>query len=214
MKINKIERIAEARNVAEAFAKAGVEYHVLENVNWTEQYPYCPEVKVAMAHDGDNLYIHYQVKEQSVRAVAEADQGRVWEDSCVEFFVQPNPEDGIYYNFECNCAAKLLLCAGAERHDRERVPKEVTDAVERWSSLGNEPFEERVGDVEWNEALIIPKTSFFKHMIPSFDGLKIKGNVYKCGDLQMEAHFVSLFPITTEKPDYHRPEYFQEITID
>lgn len=211
MIIKKINGVAEPLMVAEAFEKAGIEYQTLENVNWAAEYPYHPMVKVAMAHDGENIYIHYCVEEQSVRAVAEADQGRVWEDSCVEFFVQPNPEDGIYYNIECNCATKLLLCAGADRHDRERAPKEVTDAIRRWSSLGSEPFAERQGNTAWNMVLIVPKGSFFKHEIDCLDGLEARGNVYKCGDLQMEAHFVSLFPIATEKPDYHRPEFFEVI---
>lgn len=192
----------------------------LECVNWPEQYPYKPEVKVQIKKDDDNLYIHYRVREQSVRAVAEADQGRVWEDSCVEFFCQPNPEDGIYYNFECNCAGKLLLCAGDSRHDRERAPKEVTDSVWRYASLGYEPFEERFPNdecrmqnaelgIEWEVKLRIPKTAFFKHNIQSLSDIRLKYNVYKCGDLLSVPHFVSLFPITTEKPDFHRPEFFQ-----
>lgn len=182
---------------------------LLECVNWPEEYPYKPEVCLQIKRDDENIYIHYRVKEQSVRAVAEHDQGHVWEDSCVEFFCQPNPEDGIYYNFECNCAGKLLLCAGKARHNREQAPKEVTDSVWRYASLGYEPFEERQGNVEWEVKLRIPKAAFFKHDISSLSDIKLKYNVYKCGDKLTVPHFVSLYPIATEKPDFHRPEFFK-----
>ncbi|MBR3471266.1 MAG: hypothetical protein IKH22_01600, partial [Prevotella sp.] len=37
--------------------------------------------------------------------------------------------------------------------------------------------------------------------------------VYKCGDCLSVPHYLSLFPITTERPDFHRPEFFQDIVF-
>ena len=59
-----------------------IEWNAIACVNWAE-YPYQPEVKFRAAHTGDSILLHYQVTEASVRAVADADDGRVWEDACV-----------------------------------------------------------------------------------------------------------------------------------
>ena len=74
----------------------GIEFNPIEIVNWME-YPYQPSVKFRAAHIGGAVLLHYQVTEASVRAVAAADDGRVWEDACVEFFLSPESND-FYYN--------------------------------------------------------------------------------------------------------------------
>ena len=33
-------------------------------------------------------------------------------------------------------------------------------------------------------------------------------NFYKCGDLTVNKHYLAWQPVGTERPDYHRPEYF------
>ena len=38
-----------------------------------------------------------------------------------------------------------------------------------------------------------------------------RANVYKCGDLLPVPHFISWNPITTESPDFHRPEFFGQM---
>ena len=83
----------------------GIEFQPLDVVNWKD-YPYKPEVSFRIAHTGREILLHYKVKEASVRAVASGDNGRVWEDACVEFFVSPEGDDR-YYNFECNCVGKI-----------------------------------------------------------------------------------------------------------
>ena len=69
----------------------GIEFQPLDVVNWKD-YPYKPEVSFRIAHTGREILLHYEVKEASVRAVASGDNGRVWEDACVEFFVSPEGE--------------------------------------------------------------------------------------------------------------------------
>ena len=80
--------------------------------------------------------------------------------------------------------------------------------MKRWSTLGDEPFEERVGEVAWEVALIIPYKAFFLHQIESLDGKTVPANFYKCGDDLKTPHFLSWNPIAIEKPDFHRPDHF------
>lgn len=193
-------------NVPALLDKEKVDFQPINTVNW-EAFPYQPEVQFRIAHTDDAILVHYKVKEASVRAVVTGDNGAVWEDACVEFFSIP-AGDGIYYNVECNCVGTLLIGAGAGRSNREHAPQEVMDKVQRWSSLGREPFEERVEACSWELALVIPYSAFFKHQITSLDGKTVRANFYKCGDKLQTPHFLSWNPINLEKPNFHCPEFF------
>ncbi len=211
MKIHRIPQIARAEDIPSALSNA--EYHKVANCNWPEAYPYSPSVVFAAAHSGDRLYLHFRVEEQSSRAAASEDMGRVWEDSCVEFFCAPQPGSDTYYNIECNCIGKVLLCCGEGRHDRRPSPLQVREAIGRWSSLGDKPFEEKPCG-RWEVALSIPVQAFFESGLESFDGLKARANFYKCGDLLSTPHFLSFAPIATAQPDFHRPEFFTSIEFE
>ena len=204
--IKKVEvKDVEAAQVPEVLNRVGIEYQPIDTVNWKD-YPYQPKVEFRVAHTGNELLIHYKVTEQSVRAVAPADMGRVWEDACCEFFVQVD-EAPVYYNFECNCAGTLLLNCGIVGN-RKPAPEEVVKSVKRWASLGREPFEERVGECSWELALVIPVTALFNHNLDSFSGKTLRGNFYKCGDLLQTPHFLSWSPIDLPTPCFHCPEFF------
>jgi hypothetical protein len=109
---------------------------------------------------------------------------------------------------------EILIGAGAERNDRERASQEVMDQVKRWASLGRQPFNERIEECNWEVALIIPYTAFFKHNITSLDGKTITANFYKCGDELQTPHFLSWNPIKIEKPDFHRPDFFGTLEFE
>lgn len=183
-----------------------IPFQPIDTVNWAE-YPYRPSAQFRLAYTADSILLHYKVKEDAVRALAAADNGPVWEDSCVEFFFIP-AADGIYYNVECNCAGTLLIGAGTGRKDRKPAPQAVLDTVQRWASLGREPFAEREGACCWEVALILPYSAFFLHDTVSLEGKALPANFYKCGDCLPVPHFLSWNPIAADRPDFHRPECF------
>ena len=211
--IKKLGECPDAASEVPALMDANdVEWNPIEIVNWKE-YPYQPVVKFRVAHTGDAILLHYQVTEASVRAVATQDDGRVWEDACVEFFLSPEGND-FYYNFECNCATKLLLHGGLAGTERPGASEEVLKSVKRWSSLGTEPFEERVGECTWEVALVVPTSAIFRHEIDSLNGKIMRANFYKCGDLLQTPHFLSWSPIDLPQPKFHCPEFFGEIQFE
>jgi len=213
LKVKKItQNITDASAVPALLDKENVAFQAIDVVNWQE-YPYKPDVKFRIAHTENAILLQYRVKEASVRAKYGNDNGSVWTDSCVEFFLIPSKDD-VYYNFECNCAGTLLLGAGSGRSNREHAAPEVMESIQRWASLGREPFEERIGETEWEVALIIPYSAFFKHQITSLDVRDIRANFYKCGDEPQTPHFVSWNPIDVEKPDFHLPQYFGMIRFE
>jgi hypothetical protein len=183
-----------------------VPFQTIATANW-ERYPYVPEVHFRMAYTDSALVLHYRVKEASVRAMATADNGAVWEDACVEFFVMP-AADSIYYNMECNCIGTLLVGAGSGIGRRASAPQAVLDKVLRWSSLGREPFAERIGECAWELVLVVPFATFFRHHITQVEGKSMRANFYKCGDKLPTRHYLSWNPIGLPRPNFHCPQFF------
>lgn len=190
----------------------GVELTPIDKVNW-EAFPYRPSVQFRLVSTDEGLVVHYHVEERTVAAVATGDNGRVWEDSCVEFFCTPD-SDGVYYNMECNCAGTLLVGAGKERSNRQRATQEVLDGVKRWSSLGRGSFAERQGPVVWDVVLSIPYGTFFLHDIKSLRGRTVSANFYKCGDKLQTPHYLSWSPIHLPKPNFHSPQFFGSLRFE
>ena len=98
-----------------------------------------PTVHFAIAHDNTHIYIRYTVQENSIIAKATANNGAVWKDSCVEFFIMPE-KDGVFYNFEFNCIGTKLLYAGKTRNNRTSAADATIDKILTESTLGTLPF--------------------------------------------------------------------------
>lgn len=206
IEVRLLSECPEAEKVPQWLDENGVEYNDIDTVDWAEEYPYKPEVKVRIAHTGKHIVLHYTVKEETIKAVAQ-DNGNVWEDSCCEFFSQP-AGDAVYYNVECNCAGQMLIGSGATRKERDRAPQAVLDTVERWSSNGRTPFEEKPAPAEWQLVLKVPMSAFYHHQLGSLSGKRVRANFYKCGDKQQKTHFLSWNKIELPTPNFHCPEFF------
>lgn len=178
----------------------------LEMVNWDE-FPYHPEVSVQIAYNEEELFLQYQVNEQSVKAEIAESNGRVWTDSCVEFFLSPEGNDE-YYNLEINCIGTILLGFRRKGEPAVHASEEQIASIRRTSSLGDSPFPERKEATSWQITVAIPWGTFFKHDLKSVPEKKFRGNFYKCGDELSVPHFVSWTRIKTPQPSFHNPEFF------
>jgi hypothetical protein len=176
--------------------------------NWVE----APDVNVSfdIHHRGTSILLKYRVTESQVRAVHTGFHKPVWEDSCVEFFISL-PEDPAYYNFEFNAIGAILGAYGPDRNQREPVPVEFLECIQIQSSLGTHPFESIRGIISWELDIVLPVTLFHHHEIRDIAGTHARGNFYKCGDKLDRPHYLSWQPVGTEKPDFHRPEFFGDL---
>lgn len=213
IKVKKIEMPdVEAMQVAALMDEAGVEFNTLNELNWEDVAPYKPDVKFRIAHNGRNILLQYTVKESHIRAVAAEDNGAVWEDSCVEFFVSFNPEN--YYNLECNCAASILCGAGKDRNDRERAGSDLLSHVKRFTTIEGNGFDVTEAPEEWSVSLVVPVETFFREQIDTLSGKKAQGNFYKCGDKLPAPHFLSYNKVDVATPNFHLPEFFCPIEFE
>lgn len=183
----------------------------IDTLNWNSVYPYRPITSFQIGYSSTALFIKYNVKESSLKAVYTTDQSPVHKDSCVEFFCQLE-DTPTYTNFEFNC---IGTCSASKRLGRSDgvVPFSTEEmlTIERFSTLGSKPFKEIEGNFSWELTVKIP----FKLMgivgnkIPK----EIKANFYKCGDETSTMHFVSWAKIEAEHPDFHRPDFFGSLSF-
>lgn len=190
-----------------------VPYHKIDQLNWDE-YPYAPVVNFRIAYSKDEIFLQYNVIERYIRALYTVDEGSApYKDSCVEFFIVPSG-DSIYYNLELNCIGVGTFACGSQRRERTRFDKSVTSKIRRVSTLGREGFETKEGDFNWNITIAIPIELLYSGKKESLAGRELKANFYKCGDELPLKHYLSWSPIKTEKPDFHRPEFFGTLLFE
>lgn len=185
----------------------------LENVNWKESFPYKPRVQFRVWHEGDTFHIGYNVREQGTRALQTVLGGPVYEDSCVECFIQPDPADPHYYNFEFNPIGMMAMACRTGRNDPEDAPREVLESVRIKTTAGKEPFDEKYVE-EWSLDIAIPASALFNSGVKDFSGRRMRMNFFKCGDGLKVPHFVTWAPVRTPSPDYHRPEFFLPVDFE
>jgi len=204
-KLNTTERIPSMAEVSARLDELG-KGHAIDTVNWKD-FSYKPGVRFNIAWGENEIYLKYYVRESNVKAEKSKTNEMVCEDSCVEFFVSPS-DDGLYYNLEFNPIGTALMGSGHGRHDSTRADARIVDGIRRLTSMGDAPFGEIRGDLQWTITLAIPLETFFHHKTGSLKGKSFRANFYKCGDKLSNPHFVTWNPVGTEKPDYHRPEHF------
>lgn len=159
--------------------------------------------------EGEGFLLRMTCEESEPKAVYTEYNDPVYTDSCLEFFAIWNgSSDGKYVNLEMNSNGALLSCVGESRHGRVPV-KDVCGRIfdvkaekdsDRWSVVASIPFD-MLKDIYGID------TGAFA------DGYVFFGNFYKCGDHTSVPHYGMWNPVMTEKPDFHRPEYFGRFVI-
>ena len=156
-------------------------------------------------YDDSFLRVRLRAKEQNIRAEYTAPLSPVCEDSCLEFFFMPQGETR-YFNFEINPNGCLYigLC-----HSREDSTALYRKNLQKLFEIHTEKTPDG-----WEACYGIP-LSFLRLFLPgfSFSGV-LRANVYKCGDLTAQEHYLSWNPVRSEMPDFHRPEDFGVMTFE
>lgn len=208
LSVNKLEHVSEQPPMEEISALLdGLDVrHRIGELNWRGN-DYSPEAGFSIARTSREILLKYYVRETWFKAEKTETNQEVYEDSCVEFFVSP-ADDGIYYNFEFNAIGTCLMGAGTGRHDRKRADPSVIAEIRRLASAGKGPISESNGDFFWTLTLAIPFSTLFHHRADFSEGRLFRANFYKCGDKLTVPHYLTWNPVGTEKPDFHRPEFF------
>ncbi|MEZ5071057.1 MAG: carbohydrate-binding family 9-like protein [Bacteroidales bacterium] len=174
-----------------------------------------PRAEVKLCYDPGAVYLRFTVSEPCVRAVCREVNGRVWEDSCVEFFVAPDVrQPSRYFNLEINCLGVPLL-------HYNRVPRRDVDVLSP-SAIGHiglraslegreaEVEQEIPGPENWSVDVRFPISVLRAHVAISEPGPGVvwRGNFFKAAVGSGNPHYLTWSPVNVEIPDFHRPEFF------
>lgn len=169
-----------------------------------DQYPwdaggYRPEARAWMARGESGLLLLMAAREETITARVDQWNGAVWEDSCLECFLQPLPQDPRYINVEMNAAGAGLIGLGEGREGRRRLtapPEDLDLQVSRHAG-------------GWWAVRCCLSWRFLETLFGAEMGNRrgMRGNFYTC-DETLHPHFGCWNRIGTEKPDFHRPEFF------
>ncbi len=174
-----------------------------------------PQTQAKVLYDDDNLYVLFRVDDQYVRAMHTDYQELVCQDSCVEFFVQPDPQQG-YLNFEINCIGTMLLyyiedatrtADGFEKYTP--APQELAQTMTIFHSIPGSVAEEITTPTTWYLEYNIPFTLLEAYLRPLHRaaGTTWRGNFFKCADHCSHPHWASWSPIGAAL-NFHQPQYF------
>lgn len=181
------------------------------NYLW-EDNGYCPEANARVYYTSDSIHVMLGAYEKEIKAVYERMNDPVYKDSCLEFFIQPDPgRDCRYLNFEFNSKGVLLLGLGCDRNGRA-----IIDGSE-FKLFGIKTFVKPLAGIkEWGVEFKIP-FEFLARLFPTFDAAfpgSMKGNFYKCGDDTDYPHFGCWSRIGSDNPDFHQSCYFGTLIFE
>jgi len=180
----------------------------------TSVLPPPPQVTVKVLYSLTHLFIRFHVKEKHIQAKHTKIQGKVCQDSCVEFFVAPVNTG--YFNFEVNCIGTLYLGYRKEKHNRIKIIDSdlkqinISTSLPKGIAISSPIAGPKNG---YTVSYSIPFSLFKKYSStePPQKGTVWNANFYKCGDLTPEPSWGAWNSVKTPQPDFHRPEFFGEI---
>ena len=162
---------------------------------WKEFYqPINTTFKILRGPEGISVLMHTDEKNLVCTKTKEND--RVCMDSCMEFFLKPDPLDGRYINFEFNPKGVMNSSIGTGRNDR--IFNEHNREIFKIESIPN--------DGDWTLKFYIPD-SFIMENYERIASI-CKGNFYKCGEGTDHSHFIVWSEVEVPEPDYHIPDFF------
>ena len=199
-KVKKVANYDEFKRIAPELERAYV-----TNYPWGCEYR--PETFGTLAWDGENIFVYMRTYDKYRKADA-SDNGDIYMDSCMEFFVNPIPGvRDIFINFEVNPRGNLYLAIG---------PKEIENRVlldtTEYNHFGIERREKAQDGEYWDFSAKIP-LEFFEKNVPEFkrgEELHLTGNFFKCGDGLPEIHYGTWSNIEpkTPQPFFYRIDCF------
>ncbi len=170
-----------------------------------------PLVRCKLLYDDNGLHGLFLVRDRYVRCVHRGFQTPVYEDSCVEIFLQPLPGEG-YFNFEFNCGGALLASYVTDPTRIDGRPTGSTPLsleemrqVAVHGSLPSVVDPEMEGEVTWLLEFSIPFELLAGHVgaFGRVEGREWKGNLYKCGNKTSHPHWISWSPL--RERNFHAP---------
>ncbi|MBR0161608.1 MAG: carbohydrate-binding family 9-like protein [Oscillospiraceae bacterium] len=169
---------------------------------------YEPRTTAALVYvPGEGFYARMRCYETAPKAEETREDGDVYKDSCLECFLNFNPEQGEeYLNLEANARGTLHCRFGRDRYVRRSL-----------AELGVGPRPVAVSRVlpdcwEMDYFVSVALVEALFHKSSFAPGDRLRGNFYKCGDETAFPHFGMWNPVQGEL-NFHQPAFFGDLII-
>ena len=175
---------------------------------WDEN-GYRPPCFARVGWNDHGLHVLMYALEPEIRAKVQLFGGRVWEDSCMEFFLQCAPDrTPSYLNVETTGYPAMLIGIGPDRSSRS-VFQSCPEGISLKASVHRGGW--------WAVNYTLPSLLLKKlfGLVPA-SGQIMRGNFYICGDLTAQPHFgmwQGFDPDVIKHPDFHQPSLFGTMLI-
>jgi hypothetical protein len=162
---------------------------------------------VALSHDDDNLIVKFDVIEKQLRRMATHHNDEVYEDSCVEVFLQ-REGSSIYRNFELSATMYELVGEGECLEKRVRLDPKRIDEIERSITIIENTtkrvhyiIDEKINLRDWG----------FLNDGEKIEDLKLRCNMTKYGAKLEEPNRLTLFKMKEGYVTFHDKTSFRPI---
>lgn len=181
--------------------KAEIDCYPWDNGNGYRPYAYGQVV-----HDGESLFVRLVCHEPDPLVTYDKPNQPVYEDSCLEFFINPLPGRNTFVDFELNAAGVLLLGHYKDGGFRLLEPA-ARPSFDIQSGING-------AENRWSVQLRIP-VAFLQEVFEFADcPERMEANFYKCGDKTARPHFGCWNPIPpVSKLDFFRPDCFGTLVL-
>lgn len=184
----------------------------INSFHWEHVNPFRPESYAQLCGvRGKGIFARLWSYEENPRCNYTKQDEPIYEDSCLELFLQPVPERPEYINFEMNCKGVYLSQFGEQRE--KRVFLKDFCSIEPSNSCFEIIENEKSA---WGVEIFISEALIGKIYDIDFvlSPCEIIGNFYKCGDQTLKPHFAAFFPVNSAELGFHNPACFGKIILN
>jgi hypothetical protein len=170
------------------------------------------QTRARLLWDDKNLYLSFDCDAKRVYSEVTERKGKVWEDSCTELFIAPDPERWKeYYGFEINCVGALLdycQCAWWTRGHEWNAWN--AEGMQIATSVPGPKKTESPSDDGWQVEIAIPFKNFKQQAkrCPPLPGDCWRAGLQRCGGRTNRQYSVWANIPTPDKKSFHQPEWF------
>ncbi|WP_222912905.1 carbohydrate-binding family 9-like protein [Natrinema sp. SYSU A 869] len=193
----------------------------IDEFSWHESGPK-PLTTGRVLYDDEAIYLQFFVEDDDITASVTELNGPTFEDSSVEFFADPTPdEDSLYLNFEPNCCGQFKLAwqeAGWQERGigRDLISPDLASRISIRTSVTGSTADGDADDDGWWLAAAIPfdvlSTLTGREIAPTA-GTEWRGNFYRSG-VASDSQKATWNLIEKPEPDYHSPTYFGRLPFE
>ncbi|MGD1822769.1 MAG: carbohydrate-binding family 9-like protein [Pleomorphochaeta sp.] len=163
-------------------------------------------VNLKLSHDDKHLIATFDIFENEIRKDATSHNDKVYEDSCVECFLQ-NINSKNYINFEFSVSSFILAGYGKDRYERKLFDPNLIETIFKDVKI----YSEEINNAHWGIVIYIDLYKWGLVDEKKLTNQKIKANFNECGHKLKSTHYFSLFEIDSEVPNFHISDSFKEL---